>query len=233
MAVDLPAGVRDLAVRLALPGYRDAGDLTDRAVREETRAVVGRVLDRVAATMEAEEVVRRLYVHQRHRAGLRGVRVGLRLLVLTDRRILLGIEDPIDDVALQVVVYAYGTVAVRPKLVQIGVEPILEPTGLVVEVGRGRADEMTAELATPPAPSDAVAAAYGAATATATATATAAIADTGPVPEVAPVGAAPASTPPPGWHPDPTGRHDHRWWDGSTWTDHVSDAGTPGTDPLA
>lgn len=221
MAVDLPAGVRDLVVRLALPGYRDAGDLTDRAVREETRAVAGRVLDRVAATMEADEVVRRLYVHQRHRAGLRGVRVGLRLLVLTDRRILLGVEDPIDDVALQVVVYAYGTVAVRPKLVQIGVEPILEPTGLVVEVGRGRADEMTAELATPPAPSDAIAAAYGA------------TAVAGPAPTSAPaVPAAPAPAPPPGWHPDPAGRHDHRWWDGTTWTDHVSDAGTPGTDPL-
>jgi hypothetical protein len=213
MAVDLPRGVRDLAVRLALPSRRDAGDPTDRAVREETRAVVGRVLDRVAATLEAGETVRRLYVHKRHRVGVRGVRVGLRILVLTDRRILLGIEDPIDDVALQVGVHAYGTVAVRPKLVQIGVEPILEPAGLVVEVGRGRADEMTAELAAPPAPSDAIAAAYGAAGVA------------GPASAAAPV-------PPAGWHPDPTGRHDHRWWDGTTWTDQVSDAGTAGTDPL-
>ena len=38
---------------------------------------------------------------------------------------------------------------------------------------------------------------------------------------------------PPGWFPDPTGRHDHRWWDGVAWTAHVADAGVAGLDPLA
>ncbi len=37
---------------------------------------------------------------------------------------------------------------------------------------------------------------------------------------------------PPAWYPDPTGRHDHRWWDGVAWTAHVADAGRPGSDPL-
>jgi hypothetical protein len=37
----------------------------------------------------------------------------------------------------------------------------------------------------------------------------------------------------PGWQADPTGRHDHRYWDGSSWTDHVSDAGLASTDPYA
>ena len=37
---------------------------------------------------------------------------------------------------------------------------------------------------------------------------------------------------PAGWHPDPKGRHELRYWDGSTWTDHVSDAGVTGTDPV-
>lgn len=37
---------------------------------------------------------------------------------------------------------------------------------------------------------------------------------------------------PPGWFPDPTGRHDHRWWDGAAWTAHVADAGVAGLDPL-
>jgi len=37
---------------------------------------------------------------------------------------------------------------------------------------------------------------------------------------------------PAGWHPDPTGRHEHRYWDGSQWTEHVSDAGTGTADPL-
>jgi lysylphosphatidylglycerol synthetase-like protein (DUF2156 family) len=36
----------------------------------------------------------------------------------------------------------------------------------------------------------------------------------------------------PGWFPDPTGRHDHRWWDGAAWTAHVADAGVAGHDAL-
>ncbi len=27
---------------------------------------------------------------------------------------------------------------------------------------------------------------------------------------------------PPGWHPDPSGVHYWRWWDGRAWTEHVS-----------
>lgn len=34
-----------------------------------------------------------------------------------------------------------------------------------------------------------------------------------------------------GWQPDPTGRHEHRYWDGSKWTDNVADAGVSATDP--
>jgi hypothetical protein len=37
---------------------------------------------------------------------------------------------------------------------------------------------------------------------------------------------------PPAWHPDPTGRHDHRWWDGTRWTEHVADAGVSAVDPI-
>jgi hypothetical protein len=35
----------------------------------------------------------------------------------------------------------------------------------------------------------------------------------------------------PQWQPDPTGRHQHRYWDGATWTDQVADAGGQSTDP--
>lgn len=34
------------------------------------------------------------------------------------------------------------------------------------------------------------------------------------------------------WHPDPTGRHELRYWDGTQWTDHVSDQGVQSTSPL-
>jgi hypothetical protein len=37
---------------------------------------------------------------------------------------------------------------------------------------------------------------------------------------------------PAAWHPDPTGAHDHRWWDGERWTEHVADAGVAAVDPL-
>jgi hypothetical protein len=37
---------------------------------------------------------------------------------------------------------------------------------------------------------------------------------------------------PAGWHPDPSGRHEHRYWDGTHWTDHVADGGVASTDPL-
>lgn len=37
---------------------------------------------------------------------------------------------------------------------------------------------------------------------------------------------------PGGWHPDPSGRHEQRYYDGSAWTEHVVDAGHQSTDPL-
>jgi hypothetical protein len=39
--------------------------------------------------------------------------------------------------------------------------------------------------------------------------------------------------PPAGWHPDPAGRHEHRYWDGTRWSDHVSDRGLTSVDPVA
>jgi hypothetical protein len=41
-------------------------------------------------------------------------------------------------------------------------------------------------------------------------------------------GSAPAA----GWYPDPSGRHQFRFWSGYAWTEHVSDAGTASVDPL-
>lgn len=35
-----------------------------------------------------------------------------------------------------------------------------------------------------------------------------------------------------GWHADPTGRHELRYWNGGSWTDHVSNRGVTSTDPL-
>jgi hypothetical protein len=37
---------------------------------------------------------------------------------------------------------------------------------------------------------------------------------------------------PAGWHPDPSGRHQLRAWDGQRWTEHVFDNGMGSVDPL-
>jgi tetratricopeptide (TPR) repeat protein len=47
-----------------------------------------------------------------------------------------------------------------------------------------------------------------------------------PPPPPAPAG------PPANWYPDPARRHHHRYWDGRTWTEHVSDNGTPSVEAL-
>jgi hypothetical protein len=42
----------------------------------------------------------------------------------------------------------------------------------------------------------------------------------------------PAGGVPPGWHPDPSGRQQFRYWNGHSWTEHVSTGGIASTDPL-
>jgi outer membrane biosynthesis protein TonB len=59
---------------------------------------------------------------------------------------------------------------------------------------------------------------------------------TGPTavaPAAAPAAAATAPSPavPAGWYADPAGRFELRYWDGSTWTEHVSRTGQQFTDP--
>lgn len=49
----------------------------------------------------------------------------------------------------------------------------------------------------------------------------------GSAPAVPAVPAAPAQ-----WYPDPMGRHQFRYWDGTQWTAHVADDGRAGQDPL-
>ena len=50
-----------------------------------------------------------------------------------------------------------------------------------------------------------------------------------PPPPAAP--AAPAT--PAGWFADPGGIHEHRYWDGTRWTEHVANAGVSAVDPPA
>jgi uncharacterized protein YxjI len=38
---------------------------------------------------------------------------------------------------------------------------------------------------------------------------------------------------PPGWFPDPVGRHEQRYWDGVQWTEHVASHGRQSVDPVS
>jgi len=51
------------------------------------------------------------------------------------------------------------------------------------------------------------------------------------VPEPTPISVIEAA-PVAAWYPDPLGRHDARYWDGSAWTDRVADHGVEGGDPM-
>ncbi len=56
-----------------------------------------------------------------------------------------------------------------------------------------------------------------------------------PPPPPPPVRSTPVPMPPgtpAGWHPDPVGGHELRYWDGGRWTEHVSTAGTQSTSPI-
>jgi hypothetical protein len=48
----------------------------------------------------------------------------------------------------------------------------------------------------------------------------------------APAQVQPRDANPPAWHPDPTRRHELRWWDGQAWSGSVSDNGVVTTDPV-
>lgn len=52
-----------------------------------------------------------------------------------------------------------------------------------------------------------------------------------PPPPPPPPAAAPPPSVPAGWHPDPMGRHELRYWDGGAWSEHVSTCGVQATDP--
>jgi hypothetical protein len=53
-----------------------------------------------------------------------------------------------------------------------------------------------------------------------------------PAPAAQPVTTWGQASGPAGWFADPGGRHELRYWDGQRWTEHVSDRGTQGVNPV-
>ncbi len=92
-----------------------------------------------------------------------------------------------------------------------------EPASPAVEPA---AEAAAAAVVIDPTPSYQPSSSYQPAAAAAVAPAVAATPDPAPTPAV-----------PAGWYADPAGRFELRYWDGSTWTEHVSRAGQQFTDP--
>ena len=101
-------------------------------------------------------------------------------------------------------------------------EAVSEPSGWAIAPEPATpAAEPAAAIVIDPAPSYQPSSSYQPAAAAAATVPPAAAA-----PEPAPTPAVPA-----GWYADPAGRFELRYWDGSTWTEHVSRAGQQFTDP--
>ena len=81
---------------------------------------------------------------------------------------------------------------------------------------------------------DEIARGRGSKSATGSAVTASARAETAAVKPSAPPSAPPSPPPPvpPQWAADPHGRHQHRWWDGTRWTEHVSNDGVVAADPV-
>jgi hypothetical protein len=123
----------------------------------------------------------------------------------------------------------------EPEPVKIEPEPkaaVAEPSGWAIAPEPATpAPEPVAEPAAPsiaptPTPAAITPAAAGPAAMAPTAAAAPAAAAAAPAAAATPAPAVPA-----GWYADPAGRFELRYWDGSTWTEHVSRAGQQFTDP--
>ena len=103
-------------------------------------------------------------------------------------------------------------------------EAVSEPSGWAIapEPASPAPEAAAAAIVIDPAPTYQPSSSYQPAAAAAAAAAPAAAT----TPEPAPTPAVPA-----GWYADPAGRFELRYWDGSTWTEHVSRAGQQFTDP--
>lgn len=204
-----------------------------RALASRLATTVPTAVDVLAAAVDDDEELREVMVD-----------VDGEVVALTNRRVLfVGVGT--DDARP----FGYDALDVRLRGEGLGVDATAEGDRLVLEVARstfvrlgvvaegnppGRASWLPGRNAT-----------MGAVTstsspATAPAAAPASTGTSTPPQDAMRRGATPtappeppgSALPPPGWHPDPSGRHWWRWWDGRGWTDHVADGGAPYVDPL-
>jgi hypothetical protein len=146
------------------------------------------------------------------------------------------VKDDKDDAAAAALVLAATTDpdAAEAKIDESveQTEPVSEPSGWAIAPESSTTTTTPEPTGVQPSLAGTGAAAYGATTPAAEAVGATTAASTGAATAAAATPAA-ASAPavPAGWYADPAGRFELRYWDGSTWTEHVSRAGQQFTDP--
>ena len=189
-----------------------------RALRARLATTAAQAVDVLAVGIDDDEELREVLVD-----------IDGDVLALTARRALFVAAG---EVAIRA--FDYGDIEVRQRADGLGIDALIEGDRLVLDVAKatfvrlgvvaqgsppGRATwlPMVAPVPKPAAP----------ATPGPTAVPERPT-EQGPVAATQPF----SKLPPPGWHPDPSGRHWWRWWDGRGWTDHVADGGAPYLDQL-
>ena len=172
------------------------------ALADAVEQAVGRALTELSQRMEPDEVLVDLAHSERYTVGPRGVKVTLTMLVASNRRLWHLVQRNGAVTTLDRIPLDAVTAEKKTLAVTIGVE----------QSGHGW---------TVTGPKSLVAWVEG-------------IVRDRPQ---APVGLVARVTPASNgqlasWFADPSGRHELRYWDGMRWTEHVSDRGAVGQDPL-
>ena len=145
-------------------------------------------------------------------ANLMNTSAVVSLLALTDRRLVLAHEHQQHRIGPLVRELAYGQVPARTKRFRSKSVILVGNDGsVIVECPRRTFDAMVKLLASPRPVRPWLVELYAVSS-----------------PPITPQ----APTEPAGWHADPAGRHQLRYWDGTVWTDYVSDQGTQSIEPL-
>lgn len=182
--------------------------LQNAAVAEAKAKAMADGLTQLSQQMEAGEVLVDLAHSADHKIGIRGVKVTLTMLAATNRRLWQVVHR--DGTVAACIPMPMEAVTTEKKTMAISIQVEQSGAGWKVTAGKSIVEWVQGIVQRrPQAPVDWLVK----------------LTPSGPPP--APAGPYPAS-----WQPDPTGRHELRYWDGTRWTEHVSDRGATSQDPL-
>ena len=205
----IAAEVADNFLKAAKRNRDDLDDLTAGKIAPLLGHAAAETLNVLAPQGDADEVFLDKYITHSYRIVIRSTSVTLTLLAATDRQMWFLRHE--DGVVATAVAYPWDRVEVKTKTFSLSLKAEHRTDGCLL-TGSKALGSWVERWRDPAARVAAVTEAAAATTASVSAT-----------------GASPS---PGAWHPDPSGRHELRWWDGTRWTEHVSDRGATSTDAI-